>query len=1653
MRRLLLSAARTEALKEPRKERMRKSNFGTLNRWSRRGLAAGLACAWLCGAVPAARAQIFQSEYVGWQNFTGTAQTVDAPTGSTLKRTAAVAGTSDWSADAISRKFIAGDGWVEFRFDQTNKQMAVGLAGANTDRSYTSLAHCIRASGGTFTVRENGVAISAAAAYAAGDVFRIERSGTKVTYKRNGTAVTLSTPSAPSQGVLWVDSSFADLDASISECRCFGPNLPDDVRWLPSFGAGGFAAAYGEGGAGSEIAKTAATAAYDVDAISSKGLPGDGVFRFRFAQVDKALVAGFSSTNPDAGFGSIRHGLGLSAGGVAGVWESGVQVPGVSVSFTAADVFSIRRSGSVVTYAKNGTVFHTSAVASTGFVFVDCALGALGAGLKGCQIEGYPLAEAAGFEPLGSAVAALQPAGSSVSDSSGSADWLAGALSVRSLPPGASGGFYFRFGGASQWSAAGLATSRLAQTALATLSHALVGRDDGQLEIVEGGVSLGLFGAYTAADSMEVRRVGGLVEYVQNGRILRSVAAPGGALSAKVLLKGPAAAKVEGCTFYTGESDLFWRRPAGCAVSEPSVQEGLSLTRGSAATGWTADALGSRQLIGDGYVQWRFGTPALDAMVGLAPFDKDSGFTGLQHALCGNGSTGSLVIYENGAPVGSFGGFTAADVFRIRRTGSTVRFLRLDADGNEVVLRTSPVPAQGPLIVDCSLNSAGAQISDARMAGCDSDGDGLDDGWEMAALGTLAADGAANGPDSDEWDNWHEFFNGTSPAQFDYRGAPLITVVSGNNQGGPAATYLPAPLRVRVANQSGVLQANAPVTFQVVAGGAKLAAQSGGSLAASLVATTNAAGEAELAGYASRVMETSVVTAFAGSGADLRSVSLNVTTLAAPRLAGQRLWLKADEGVTLDANGKASAWADVSGLNNHAVQTAAGSGPLWVAAQLNGRPVVRFDGVSSAMNLASATLTGTTESEAFVVLKTAPYTVAAAESASSPNRPLWRLPYGATYYPMFDGTIQDTFSSTAARNIGTPAQALTQFHLFNTVGKAALRQARINGVLQYESASNTYYVSTAPQLGTYQSKYFAGDIAEILVYGAVLSDSERDQVARYFSVKYGIFPAVPATAPAGFKVKAIAPSQVLLQWNPLSGTATQTAVVDRRTSSTGAYTEVARIREGSSFLDSGLTAAAKYYYRVRIETPSGATPSTADASVTTLSEGAALPAAGVRVWLRADAGGNAVNNRPLDQWFDSGGGGFHLRQRDASMGNQGKPPVLVTNQLNGRPTVFFNGVDSALQFSSNPVTGTTQGEIFAVLKTVSAPAANRHLWTFSTFPTFYPDANGAIADAFANNATRAVGVPAQPLSQYHLYNSGSSAAGWQARVNGITQFASATNSYSATGSALLSGGTHTSTPSSPFSGNIAEVIIFDRVVSEEEREAVGRYFAARYALFAAPTAPTGLTATRLEASDPLSGQVVGYSHSTVLLQWSLASRTYTQKVLVERKLAAGGAWQRVAELHDAASLTDTNLQAGTQYSYRLKSESYGGASAYSAEVSFTTPRRSATAQDPDGDGLTTAEELALGTDPNLPDSNGDGLEDGLSFWAGYNPASPDVDGDGLTLAQERALGTDPFVADTDRDGVSDALDPQPLNAAVSGPGSGDTTGPVITLTNPPKGVL
>lgn len=107
-------------------------------------------------------------------------------------------------------------------------------------------------------------------------------------------------------------------------------------------------------------------------------------------------------------------------------------------------------------------------------------------------------------------------------------------------------------------------------------------------------------------------------------------------------------------------------------------------------------------------------------------------------------------------------------------------------------------------------------------------------------------------------------------------------------------------------------------------------------------------------------------------------------------------------------------------------------------------------------------------------------------------------------------------------------------------------------------------------------------------------------------------------------------------------------------------------------------------------------------------------------------------------------------------------------------------------------------------------------------------------------------------------------------------------------------------------------------------------------------------------------------------------------------------------------------------------------------------------EDTDGDELPDVIEVHLGSNPEMPDTDGDGLIDSYEYFIcrtdmtkadtddnGIPDGEEDLDGDGLTNIQEFQFGTHPLMTDTDVDGLNDLKE---VKTYFTNPDENDTDG-------------
>jgi RHS repeat-associated protein len=137
-----------------------------------------------------------------------------------LIRTGGASGWNTAGAASVQQLAAGENGWLEFTCAENNDNKMIGLSDQNTNANYTTIDYAIYLrTNGTVMVYESGSnrIPTNPPTYKAGDVFRIERTGSTVTYYQNGGFLYTST--VPSTTVLMADMAFSEVAGNALDLR------------------------------------------------------------------------------------------------------------------------------------------------------------------------------------------------------------------------------------------------------------------------------------------------------------------------------------------------------------------------------------------------------------------------------------------------------------------------------------------------------------------------------------------------------------------------------------------------------------------------------------------------------------------------------------------------------------------------------------------------------------------------------------------------------------------------------------------------------------------------------------------------------------------------------------------------------------------------------------------------------------------------------------------------------------------------------------------------------------------------------------------------------------------------------------------------------------------------------------------------------------------------------------------------------------------------------------------------------------------------------------------------------------------------------------------------------------------------------------------
>lgn len=260
------------------------------------------------------------------------------------------------------------------------------------------------------------------------------------------------------------------------------------------------------------------------------------------------------------------------------------------------------------------------------------------------------------------------------------------------------------------------------------------------------------------------------------------------------------------------------------------------------------------------------------------------------------------------------------------------------------------------------------------------------------------------------------------------------------------------------------------------------------------------------------------------------------------------------------------------------------------------------------------------------------------------------------------------------------------------------------------------------------------------------------------------------------------------------------------------------------------SSAANYVLRVYVREASGTSQYDAQGPNIVFPVGT-IPGNGMTLWLKAGQGVIYDGNAKVSAWADqSKTGGNSVSQSYSAY-----RPSYVQDSGNGRASVKFTSDVTVMATGNRVFTGTNEFTCLAVLKYngSSAPASNEYvMWNGVDNSTtggygIWVGANQCLSAGWGYFAAQITDTSAMNQGEWYVLTSRYGGGSHRMWVNGVSKGTiSKSNSNITSGS--FSVGNKGPAPTQAFDGDIQEVIIYNRALTDVERAAVEAYLSTVY---------------------------------------------------------------------------------------------------------------------------------------------------------------------------------------------------------------------------------
>jgi hypothetical protein len=231
-----------------------------------------------------------------------------------------------------------------------------------------------------------------------------------------------------------------------------------------------------------------------------------------------------------------------------------------------------------------------------------------------------------------------------------------------------------------------------------------------------------------------------------------------------------------------------------------------------------------------------------------------------------------------------------------------------------------------------------------------------------------------------------------------------------------------------------------------------------------------------------------------------------------------------------------------------------------------------------------------------------------------------------------------------------------------------------------------------------------------------------------------------------------------------------------------------------------------------------------------------VPTSGLKLWLKADVGITKDGSNYVSAWADQSGGGLN-----ATQSTSGIKPVYTASVISGKPVVRFDGSNDYLSFGPLTVNGLTQ----MTMVLVSSNRADQSGGSNGDYNVaLILDETGNWGKVYLGPFQKTVSTRygTGQASNFNIYTRPSSiGTGFSTSIsvkNGTTEYLYVNGTSVGTYTGKLSTIANTSSTgwlgrggnNTYFNGDVAEVLIYNRALTDPERQSVQAYLSGKYGL-------------------------------------------------------------------------------------------------------------------------------------------------------------------------------------------------------------------------------